>query len=40
MVAKVNRATSKTHPSDWILAIAFGGFHIAFGIPIARRYGG
>ncbi|MDQ2890246.1 MAG: hypothetical protein M3R65_06780 [Gemmatimonadota bacterium] len=26
--------------SDWILAIAFGGFHIAFGIPIARRYGG
>ena len=26
--------------SDWILAIAFGGFHIAFGIPIARKYGG
>jgi hypothetical protein len=26
--------------NDWILAIAFGGFHIAFGIPIARRYGG
>jgi hypothetical protein len=26
--------------NDWILAIAFGGFHIAFGFPIARRYGG
>ena len=26
--------------NDWILAIAFGGFHIAFGIPIAKRYGG
>ncbi len=26
--------------SDWILGFAFGGFHIAFGIPIARRYGG
>jgi hypothetical protein len=26
--------------NDWILAIAFGGFHIIFGIPIARRYGG
>lgn len=26
--------------NDWILGIAFGGFHIAFGIPIAKRYGG
>jgi len=26
--------------NDWILGAAFGGFHIAFGIPIARRYGG
>ena len=26
--------------NDWILAIAFGGFHVAFGIPIARRFGG
>ncbi len=26
--------------NDWILGVAFGGFHIVFGIPIARRYGG
>jgi hypothetical protein len=26
--------------SDPIMALAFGGFHIAFGIPIARRHGG
>lgn len=26
--------------NDWILGCAFGGLHIAFGIPIARRYGG
>jgi hypothetical protein len=26
--------------NDWILAASFGGLHIAFGIPIARRYGG
>lgn len=26
--------------SDWIMGSAFGGLHIAFGIPIARRHGG
>jgi len=26
--------------NDWIMAAAFGGLHIAFGIPIARRHGG
>jgi hypothetical protein len=26
--------------SNWIMASAFGGLHIAFGIPIARRHGG
>jgi hypothetical protein len=26
--------------NDWILAASFGGFHVAFGIPIARKYGG
>ena len=26
--------------SQWILGAAFGGLHIAFGIPIARSYGG
>lgn len=26
--------------NDWILGAAFGGLHIAFGIPIARSYGG
>jgi hypothetical protein len=26
--------------NDWILAAAFGGLHIAFGLPIGRRYGG
>ncbi len=26
--------------SDWIMAVAFGGLHIGFGIPIARRHGG
>ncbi len=26
--------------SFWILGAAFGGLHIAFGIPIARRHGG
>ncbi len=25
---------------DWILGLAFGGLHIAFGLPIARRHGG
>jgi hypothetical protein len=26
--------------NDWVMAAAFGGLHIAFGIPIARRHGG
>lgn len=26
--------------SDWILGLSFGGLHIAFGLPIARRHGG
>lgn len=26
--------------NDWILGFAFGGLHIAFGLPIARRHGG
>ena len=26
--------------NDWILGAAFGGFHILFGIPTARSYGG
>ena len=26
--------------SQWIMGAAFGGLHIAFGIPIARRHGG
>ena len=26
--------------NDWLMAVAFGGLHIAFGIPIARRHGG
>jgi hypothetical protein len=26
--------------NDWIMAAAFGGLHIGFGIPIARRHGG
>jgi hypothetical protein len=25
---------------DWIMAAAFGGLHIGFGVPIARRHGG
>src|SRR3954463_3767449 len=26
--------------NDWLMGAAFGGLHIAFGIPIARRHGG
>jgi hypothetical protein len=26
--------------NDWIMAVAFGGLHIGFGVPVARRHGG
>lgn len=26
--------------NDWLLGVSFGGLHILFGIPIARKYGG
>ena len=26
--------------NNWIMAVAFGGLHVGFGIPIARRHGG
>jgi len=26
--------------NDWLMGAAFGGLHIAFGVPIARRHGG
>jgi hypothetical protein len=26
--------------NDWIMGVAFGGLHIAFGVPIALRHGG
>ncbi|MGH7650374.1 MAG: hypothetical protein ACREMS_00885 [Gemmatimonadaceae bacterium] len=40
MVAGIVAVISPTSWNDWIMAVAFGGLHIAFGIPIARRHGG
>ncbi|HZE08767.1 MAG TPA: hypothetical protein VE110_08430 [Gemmatimonadaceae bacterium] len=40
MVAGIIAVVSPTSWNDWIMAAAFGGLHIAFGIPIARRHGG
>jgi hypothetical protein len=40
MVAGVAAVALPVEWSDRILALTFGGLHIAFGIPIARRHGG
>jgi hypothetical protein len=40
MVAGVVAVFSPVSWNDWILGAAFGGLHIAFGIPIARSHGG
>jgi hypothetical protein len=40
MLAGTLAVFSPTAWNDWIMAAAFGGLHIAFGIPIARRHGG
>ncbi len=40
MIAGTIAVFSPVSWNDWIMAAAFGGFHIAFGIPIARRHGG
>lgn len=40
MAAGVLALFSPVSWNDWILGAAFGGLHIAFGIPIARSYGG
>jgi hypothetical protein len=40
MVAGVIALFAPPSWSPWILGAAFGGLHIAFGIPIARRHGG
>lgn len=40
MLAGIIAVFSPTSWNDWIMAVAFGGLHIAFGIPIARRHGG
>jgi hypothetical protein len=40
MVAGVLGLFAPATWSNWIMAGAFGGLHIAFGIPIARRHGG
>jgi hypothetical protein len=40
MAAGVLALFSPVTWSQWIVGVAFGGLHIAFGIPIARRHGG
>lgn len=40
MAAGVLAVFSPVSWNDWILGAAFGGLHIAFGIPIARSHGG
>ena len=40
MVAGTLALFTPTSWNDWIMAAAFGGLHIGFGIPIARRHGG
>lgn len=40
MLAGMSALFTPVNWNDWIMAAAFGGLHIAFGIPIARRHGG
>ncbi len=40
MVAGIVALFAPAAWSNWIMAVAFGGLHIGFGIPIARRHGG
>lgn len=40
MIAGVVALFSPPEWSTWIMAASFGGLHVAFGIPIARRHGG
>ena len=40
MLAGTLALFTPTFWNDWIMAAAFGGLHIGFGIPIARRHGG
>ena len=40
MLAGTLALFTPTSWNDWIMAVAFGGLHIGFGIPIARRHGG
>jgi hypothetical protein len=40
MLAGILAVFSPITWNDWLMASAFGGLHIAFGIPIARRHGG
>src|SRR3954469_8266213 len=40
MLAGTLAIFTPTSWNDWIMAIAFGGLHIAFGVFIARRHGG
>ena len=40
MLAGMSALFTPVNWNDWIMAAAFGGLHVAFGIPIARRHGG